>query len=455
MDTEMQMMAASASAAVGQQHSEGIQKQMPMDDGAALPQNGARITFENFLGQGRVNQLGGVFINGRPLPHEKRVQIVEMARRGIKPCKISRELKVSHGAVSKILNRFNETGSISPGQIGGNPRSRLSIQAVRQHILRLREEQPSLSAGQVQQMLVQRGICSRQNVPSSSRINRLLKAHKQQQQRAKPRPKSAGDSGATKSGGEKPLSHSIENILGGGGGDNGGGKQSPNGHANGTTGGAEIGRSPAVASPPSSSASSVSSNAAQIAPGSDEENQQQQQQHNQNDTFLADGRRARTSFSAKQLRILEQTFKNSPYPTPQQKECLIKVTELDEDKIITWFSNRRARNRRKAFQQQQHPPPQQILPFSSANSTATSPQSSIAVNMPMAMNQNSICPTALFPFPAAAFFPTLFAAPTGAFTPFGLLAANGGTSTAAMNLNCAVSAVQKQQKMCVDGTAEK
>ena len=43
-----------------------------------------RITFENFLGQGRINQLGGVFINGRPLPHEKRLQIVEMARQGVK-----------------------------------------------------------------------------------------------------------------------------------------------------------------------------------------------------------------------------------------------------------------------------------------------------------------------------------------------------------------------------------
>uniref|UniRef100_A0A914M873 Paired domain-containing protein n=1 Tax=Meloidogyne incognita TaxID=6306 RepID=A0A914M873_MELIC len=64
-----------------------------------------------------MNQLGGVFINGRPLPQEKRVQIVEMSRRGVKPCKISRELKVSHGAVSKILMRFNETGSISPGQV--------------------------------------------------------------------------------------------------------------------------------------------------------------------------------------------------------------------------------------------------------------------------------------------------------------------------------------------------
>lgn len=30
------------------------------------------------LGQGRVNQLGGVFINGRPLPNHIRLKIVEM-----------------------------------------------------------------------------------------------------------------------------------------------------------------------------------------------------------------------------------------------------------------------------------------------------------------------------------------------------------------------------------------
>lgn len=41
-------------------------------------------------GQGRVNQLGGVFINGRPLPNHTRLKIVEMAASGIRPCVISR-----------------------------------------------------------------------------------------------------------------------------------------------------------------------------------------------------------------------------------------------------------------------------------------------------------------------------------------------------------------------------
>ena len=70
-------------------------------------------------GQGRVNQLGGVFINGRPLPNHIRLKIVELAAAGVRPCVISRQLRVSHGCVSKILNRYQETGSIRAGVLGG------------------------------------------------------------------------------------------------------------------------------------------------------------------------------------------------------------------------------------------------------------------------------------------------------------------------------------------------
>jgi paired box protein 5 len=77
-----------------------------------------------------VNQLGGVFVNGRPLPDCVRRRIVELALMGVRPCDISRQLLVSHGCVSKILTRFYETGSIRPGSIGGS-KTKVLVAALR------------------------------------------------------------------------------------------------------------------------------------------------------------------------------------------------------------------------------------------------------------------------------------------------------------------------------------
>ncbi|XP_053179610.1 paired box protein Pax-5-like [Scomber japonicus] len=120
---------------------------------------------------GGVNQLGGVFINGRPLPHAARRSIVELAQQGVRPCEISRHLRVSHGCVSKILSRYNETGSIRPGVIGGS-KPKVATPRVVQTILHLKHINPTMFAWEIRDRLLLERVCDEDSVPSISSINR-------------------------------------------------------------------------------------------------------------------------------------------------------------------------------------------------------------------------------------------------------------------------------------------
>lgn len=121
-----------------------------------------------------MNQLGGVFVNGRPLPNAIRLRIVELAQLGIRPCDISRQLRVSHGCVSKILARYNETGSILPGAIGGS-KPRVTTPNVVKHIRDYKQGDPGIFAWEIRDRLLADGVCDKYNVPSVSSISRILR----------------------------------------------------------------------------------------------------------------------------------------------------------------------------------------------------------------------------------------------------------------------------------------
>lgn len=126
-------------------------------------------SFAGPTAQSGVNQLGGLYVNGRPLPDSTRQRIIELAHSGARPCDISRVLQISNGCVSKILGRYYETGSIKPRTIGGS-KPRVATSLVVRAITQYKRECPSIFAWEIRDRLLTDNICSADSIPSVSQL---------------------------------------------------------------------------------------------------------------------------------------------------------------------------------------------------------------------------------------------------------------------------------------------
>uniref|UniRef100_A0A095ANL0 Paired box protein Pax-5 n=1 Tax=Schistosoma haematobium TaxID=6185 RepID=A0A095ANL0_SCHHA len=119
-----------------------------------------------------VQYFQGIYSRAKSNKAKVRQQIVQLANQNVRPCDISRQLRVSHGCVSKILGRYYETGSIRPGVIGGS-KPKVATASVVEAICKYKEDNPTMFAWEIRDRLLKDQICTVENVPSVSSINRI------------------------------------------------------------------------------------------------------------------------------------------------------------------------------------------------------------------------------------------------------------------------------------------
>lgn len=284
----------------------------------------AQYRYSKF-GHGGINQLGGVFVNGRPLPDLVRQSIVDLAKQGVRPCDISRQLRVSHGCVSKILGRYHETGSIRPGIIGGS-KPKVATPKVVDAISNYKNQAPTMFAWEIRERLIADGICDSDKVPSVSSINRIVRNRGNLNENSKT---NNHDSSSTTS--NETTSTAILN-----------GSTTTTNEDDSRTHPTGVSSSPnnySIHSLLNHSQYNLHSNEYSTKRSQHHHGSRSNHHHHPHPIEMLDHKH----FSAEQIDFLDKFFKENPWADNAQIETIVKSTGLPEITIKAYIDQRRAK----------------------------------------------------------------------------------------------------------------
>ena len=115
-----------------------------------------------------------MYVSGKPLSRELRRRIINLSCLGLRQCDISRQLKVTHGCISKLLSKYQETGNVDPVQNAGRPR--VITAEIEKKIDQYRRADPGAFCWELREHLLRDNVCSVDEIPSLSSISRLVKS---------------------------------------------------------------------------------------------------------------------------------------------------------------------------------------------------------------------------------------------------------------------------------------
>lgn len=134
------------------------------------------VNIKTVMADIRENKFGRCYKKGKPVSEELRTKILKLHSRGDSYGQISKETGVTKSACHKIVQTFVGKSSLEPRVRTTPPASKLTVNVL-QFIEYEKKKKPSIYCREIRDKLLERNVCTRDNVPSVTYIQKAINNH--------------------------------------------------------------------------------------------------------------------------------------------------------------------------------------------------------------------------------------------------------------------------------------